>query len=216
MQTPLTNQLAAQISDYIRAERAPKGARLVERALADRLMVSRSPIRSALRLLAAEGIVGNADRGGYVVLEPNRSFPRASLAAAGDEEAYYRVAEDRLKGTLPERISERALEREYGLTRVDLAKVLRRIANEGWIERLPGHGWRFLPMLTSLQSYEDSYRFRLTIEPAAILEPRFVLNIDALQKCRAQQERLVDGEIWRISKGDLFDINSHLHEAVIS
>ncbi len=45
-----------------------------------------------------------------------------------------------------------------------------RIANEGWIERLPGHGWSFLPMLKSMQSYQDSYRFRLAIEPAAIPE----------------------------------------------
>ena len=49
--------------------------------------------------------------------------------------------------------------RRYGLSRTQLTGMLHRIAGEGWIERLPGHGWEFLPMLTSLQSYQDSYRF---------------------------------------------------------
>ncbi|MFE2282305.1 hypothetical protein ACFXAE_34760 [Streptomyces sp. NPDC059454] len=53
-------------------------------------------------------------------------------------------------------------------------------------------------MLTSMESYRDSYRFRLTIEPAAILEPGFVLDRDALESVRAQQQRLVDGEIHTI------------------
>lgn len=70
-------------------------------------------------------------------------------------------------------------------------------------------------MLTSMQSYEDSYRFRLTIEPAAILEPGFVLNAANLNECRKQQEKLIEGEIWSISNSKLFDLNSHLHECII-
>jgi DNA-binding GntR family transcriptional regulator len=44
---------------------APRGTRLVERTPADHLRVSRSPVRSALRLLQDDGIVEAADRGGY-------------------------------------------------------------------------------------------------------------------------------------------------------
>lgn len=60
------------------------------------------------------------------------------------------------------------------------------MANEGWIERLPGHGREFLPVLTSVEAYEDSFRFWLLIEPSAILEPRFTLNRPALEHCREQ------------------------------
>ena len=70
-------------------------------------------------------------------------------------------------------------------------------------------------MLTSLQAYEDSYRFRLLIEPAAILEPRFTLNRPALDRCREQQQWLIDGGIWEVSDAKLFELNSGMHEAII-
>ena len=37
------------------------------------------------------------------------------------------------------------------------------------IERKPGPGWAFRPLLTSIESHRQSYRFRMVIEPAAIL-----------------------------------------------
>jgi DNA-binding GntR family transcriptional regulator len=62
---------------------------------------------------------------------------------------------------------------------------------------------------------KDSYRFRLIIEPAAILEPGFVLDRAALEACRRQQQRLVDEGIWSVSSPVLFDLNSRLHEVII-
>ncbi|MEU9553848.1 FCD domain-containing protein [Streptomyces fumanus] len=71
-------------------------------------------------------------------------------------------------------------------------------------------------MLTSMDAYQDSYRYRLTIEPAAILEPGFVLDRDALETVRAQQQRLVDGRIHTIGNAQLYDLNSRFHEAVMA
>ena len=79
------------------------------------------------------------------------------------EATYPRIAADRPDGHLPDRVTENALARRYDLAPGQLARLLRRIAVEGWIERLPGYGWEFQPMLTSMDRYEDSYRFRLTI-----------------------------------------------------
>lgn len=214
--TELTTQLAAQIADHIRAGNAPEGTRLVERTLAETLRVSRSPIRGALRLLAEEGVVGATGRGGFVVAQGGGAVPARSQPPTGDEEAYLAIAGDRLREALPEKVTENALARRYNLTKGQLARVLRRGASEGWIERLPGHGWAFLPVLTSMQAYEDSYRFRLVIEPAAILEPGFALNRPALEECRAQQQRLVDSEIWTVSNATLFEVNSRLHQAIIA
>lgn len=219
MDSPLVMQLAAQIADHIRAERIEPGTQLVERKLAEQFRVSRSPVRRALVLLEQSGhVAANGRRGGYLVgsqpVAP--AVPPKPVAWDEDETAYLRIAEDNLEGRLPEKVTDSKLARDYGLSRAQLRRVLARIANEGWIERLPGHGWGFQPMLKSMQSYQDSYRFRLAIEPAAILEPGFVLNRDALIACRAQQQELVDGRIWEVSNPTLFDLNRAVHESIIS
>lgn len=214
---PLINQLASQIVDYVRSQDEPHGMRLVERKLAEHLRVSRSPVRGALKILEDKGFVKVAEGGGFYVDWKGGELPGILTETAGDEESeiYFKIASDRLSGALPDRVTENELLRRYGLTRGQLAKILRRITAEGWIDRLPGHGWEFLPMLTGMQSYRDSYRFRLTVEPAAILEPTFQLNEPRLRICRDQQQRLVDGDIWTVSNADLFDLNSSLHEAII-
>lgn len=214
--TPLINELAKQIAEHLRTENPRAGTRLVERKLAAQFRVSRSPIRSALRLLHAQGVLGLAGSGGFITIDGRKApWPYHGGAVTKDEDLYLRIAQDRLEGALPERVTENELQRRYDLTRGELARLLRRILSEGWIERLPGHGWRFLPMLTSIETYKDSYRFRLVIEPAAILEPGFVLDRASLEVCRDQQQRLVGGEIWSVSSPALFDMNSKLHETII-
>ncbi|WP_328603625.1 GntR family transcriptional regulator [Amycolatopsis sp. NBC_00345] len=212
--TPLTRQVAARIAGYIRETGAAPGDRLAERTLAAQLRVSRSPVRAALRLLADDGLVAAAEQGGYTVAGPGsrHTIPDESEA----EKRYLRIASDRLDGELPDRVSENELVRRYGLTPAQLAHVLRRIAGEGWIERLPGYGWEFQPMLTSPQSYADSYRFRLTIEPAAVLEPGFVLDRPALEAVRAQQLELAEGGAGTVGNAELFARNRAFHEAVVA
>jgi len=207
----LAAQLAVRITEIIRHDGLPHGARLAERRLAEQLRVSRSPIRSALRLLEAEGVVEPSGTGGYRVGSDQVVTSDVTEAPSGDDVHYRLIADDRLEGRLPDRVSERDLSRRYGITRTEVLRILQRIAAEGWIERLPGHGWEFLPMLTSLESYRASYRFRLTIEPAAMLEETFVLDRKAIDRLA----RLVDGDIWSVSPATLFDLNSHLHETII-
>lgn len=104
--------------------------------------------------------------------------------------------------------------RRYGITRGQLGAILRRMAQEGWVERLPGHGWMFLPVLTSAETYKQGYRYRLLIEAAGILEPTFTLDREALLRCRAEQEALVNGGVRTASPATLFDANSRLHETI--
>ena len=217
--TPLVRRVAADIVTRIQELPLAPGTRLVERELAESLRVSRSPVRGALRLLAEDGVVAPGGAGGYVVREvpeapSNR--PAARERATGDEELHLRIAGDRLDGVLPERVTEAALLRRYDLTPAQLTRVLRRISGEGWMDRLPGYGWTFLPMLNSLADYQDSYRFRLVIEPAAIREPTFTLDRPAIERVRRQQQDLVDGGIRSIGNADLFDLNRSFHEAVIA
>jgi DNA-binding GntR family transcriptional regulator len=216
--TPLTRRLADQIQDLVRDGALPAGDQLTERGLAERLRVSRSPVRTALRLLEAEGIVRPAARGGYVAIEGEAASATRPAEEAADADAalYARLINDRLDERLPERLTENELVRRYAITRGQLTRLLRRAVAEGLMERLPGHGWAFLPALTSLADYGDSYRFRQTIEPAAILEPGFVLDVPALEQRRRQQLALIDGEIHSASDARIFELNSGLHETIIT
>ncbi|HEX7891755.1 MAG TPA: GntR family transcriptional regulator [Ramlibacter sp.] len=212
----LGEQLAGKIEFMIAEESLDPGTPLVERALAERFMVSRSPVREALRLLAERGTVGPRPEGGYVVLtKPKVSpFTGAFETEPPEERIYLQIGEDRLSGALPEKVSESDLMRRYGVTKAQLGAILRRIANEGWIERLPGHGWQFLPILTSGETYDQAYRFRILIESAALHEPGFRVDEAALRKCLAEQQALIDGAVEWASPAQLFDANTRLHETI--
>ena len=211
----LVDSVSRDIVKLIQEQQLVPGTRLVERKLGEELKVSRSPIRKALQLLEEDEVVERAAKGGYIVAQIPDELP-AEPAESGENELYYRLAEDRLNGLLPDRVTENFLLRHYDLTRTELTELLRRISTEGWIERLPGYGWEFQPMLDSTSVYQDSYRFRLVIEPAAILEPTFQVDREKLLACRAQQQALVDGGIWEASNAELFDSNSTLHEAIMA
>ena len=206
-------QLARQIEQFIALEPLAPGTPLVERALAVRFSVSRSPVREALRLLARRGTVAPRPEGGFLVRRPAGSAPRP-FAQSPEEAAYLAIGEDRLSDRLPERVSENELRRRYGLTKARLGAILRRIASEGWIERRPGHGWQFLPILTRGETYDQAYRLRILIEPAALLEPGFRLDEAALRQCLSEQQALIDGAVAHVSPADLFDANTRLHETL--
>ncbi len=71
--------VAAKLREQIIQGEFPPGARLNERALCDLLGVSRTPLREAFRLLAAEGLVH---------IEPNRGAQVVALSEANIREAF--------------------------------------------------------------------------------------------------------------------------------
>lgn len=213
--TALSTQLVGDIQKYIAQQALAPGARLPERSLAEHFRVSRSPIRAALHQMAERDLIARAPEGGYVVSEvaaPPALPPEPSHS--DEDEAYLQIARDRLEGLLSDRISEKELMRRYELTKSQLTAVLRRMTHEGWVERLPGHGWAFLETLTSAAAYEQSYRFRVLMEPGAILQPTFKLDRAALLRCREEQQALVDGAVHTVSPAQIFDANTHLHETI--
>lgn len=214
MSTQLVASLTGRIVDQIRAGDLQPGDRLAERRLAETFKVSRSPVRDALKELERQGIVIPAEGGGYSVLARSDTLPTSEPIGNEEEELYLTIAREYLSGVLAERVTENELMRRYDQTRAKVVAALRRITSEGWITRLPGHGWEFLPVLRSEASYEQSFRFRIINEPAAILEPTFVLNRQEVLKCREQQMQLLAGEILTASPAYLFDVNSHLHEVI--
>jgi len=70
VQRTLTDEAAARLRDAIRHGSLAPGVRLVERDLAERLGMSRIPIREAIRRLVEEGLVKKEPRRGTFVYAP--------------------------------------------------------------------------------------------------------------------------------------------------
>ncbi|CAM4269725.1 GntR family transcriptional regulator [Bordetella muralis] len=215
MSQSLQSQLATDILQRINAQSMPAGTRLSERSLAEALRVSRSPVRTALRQLADQALIDPHPDGGFVVgAGALQVKPTALISTSDQEDLYLRIAQERLDGKLPARVSENELMRRYEVTRSQLTDILRRISNEGWMERLPGHGWAFTEVMTSSVAYADSYRYRILVEPAAILEPTFRIDEAGLKQCRQEQQSLVNSEVHHVSPAQIFDANTRLHETI--
>ena len=216
----LTPQIADKIVDYARSNRLPAGAHLGAQQLADLFKVSRIPVTAALALLAEEGIVfSERHRGFFLAVDgaglAERAGQRESVTTPWADPLYYRLAEDWLAGLLEERVTESGLMRHYEVSRHRLLQVLQRAAEDLWVERMPGHGWRFLSVMVSPQAYEDGYRFRMVVEPAALLEPTFRIDKAALAALSEQQIALLKGGFRRLSRTELFSFNSQFHEVLV-
>jgi DNA-binding GntR family transcriptional regulator len=211
-------ELARRIAEYIQSEHLPLGARLPERKLAERFRMSRSPIVRALRLLQEHRVVSPSGSGGYEVCTAADALLPEKLGAqphSEDERLYLRLAEDHTAGRLPTRASESELIRRYGASRAMIVRTLQRAASEGWTERLPGRGWAFIPLLTSELTYEQICRYRIVVEPAAMLEPTFVLNRPALETCYAEQLALFESAGAALSPIAVFESGSRFHQVVL-
>lgn len=182
--TPLVERIARQIKARLHGDAVPVGTRLPERALAEQLRVSRSPVRVALQLLADQGVLARQPEGGFVV----RRRPRHAPPPAQDsgEAVFLALAELHLSGRLQNRISERALAQRLAAPRATILRALARAAEEGWAERLPGRGWALLPVLSTSEALAESYRLRMVLEPAGLLDPCFRADGAALLALRGE------------------------------
>jgi DNA-binding GntR family transcriptional regulator len=215
---PLVVDLARSIVYKVASREWPDDTHLVTQQLASMFNVSRSPVQAALALLAELRIVSQErNRGFFVSAKPKDLAKALDLLTESPRptDDYLRIAADRLADRLPESIKEADLAKAYGLNRPQLNAVLHRMAQEGWIERKPGYGWKFLPILTSTEAYRYSYRFRMSIEPAALLEPSFSLSPVVLARLRTQQLDLLNGRLGNLTSVELFEIGSGFHEAVV-
>ncbi len=216
----LTPQITENIIEYAKANGMGEGDRLPLQMLADAFRVSRAPIMGALRSLEVQGIVRSEPNRGFFLAVDAKAVDAAKPIGSGDaesnEDVYFRMADDRLSGALPDKVSENELMRMYDLPRTRLLKILHRIADEGWIERLPGNGWAFTQALTSRKSYEDGYAFRAVIEQQAMLLPTFEPNTDGFKRARETQSNLRDGGYEAWSRAEIFKANNEFHEMLVA
>lgn len=220
MKERLADHVARQIAAHIRTAALAEGAHLGAQALADRFQVSRAPVTAALKMLVADGMVEVRANRGFFVAAAAASMTKAvrdqaADAAEGEDPLYSGIVEARLSGALPERVSENELMRRFGVPRARLQRMLGQIAEEGWVERLPGHGWQFRAMLDSALAYEQAYRFRAMLETEALLQPGYRFVPEELERLRREQRQLLEGDIYTLPRTRLFEINIGFHETLV-
>ena len=210
-------KLARQILRSLADEKVGRETHLGEERLAEQFRVSRTPVRAALKQLADHGLVEKRLNLGYFVIGDLGALGEDALLAEGPEESiYYRIVEDRLSGSLPEKISEQELMRRYGVTKTRLAALLRRMTQVGWIARLPGHGWEFLPVLVSEEAYDQGYQFRVLVEPAALLLDSYCLPPREIARLRAELETMLRVGLENYSSRETFQVGALFHEAIVA
>jgi DNA-binding GntR family transcriptional regulator len=208
-------RLANQILDVIRDARLERGHHLREQQLADLVGVSRTPIRSALDLLAERGIVETRKNHGFFLRKPFDSLHRIEIEVPTtiEEELYAKLVRDRLDNRIANSITPSEIARRYKVERVALTRTLSRMAEDGLVARNQGHGWSFLPTLDSVVSLRASYEYRLTLEPASFLLPSFKRDQAAIERMRLQHLYLVaHPDIATVSAKQLFDTDAAFHE----
>lgn len=212
----LQRKLVSQIAQYIRDNQLAEGDQLTELGLAEALNVSRTPVRAALEHLSALGVVAPAGprRGFHVTAAHDQLAELTQESSHSDEEEalYMRMAADYVASRLPEQFSEADMMRQYGVSRGVLLRVLQRMSSERVIERNPGYGWRFAPLLRSMESHDESYRFRMIVEPAAILEPSFALDAAWAARIRRGHEEILATPPGKLSPVSFFEVNAEFHE----
>lgn len=213
----LTDRLSREIKDMIHAGELVPEMHLSAQKLADRFGVSRSPVREALQNLARQGVLDQHPNRGFFVRQVDEPAPEDMdvRRPADAPESYYRLAEDWLNDAVPAEVTEQFLRARYDITKSELMDILNRATSEGWAERKPGYGWRFLPVAKTPEALEQIYRCRCIIEPAGFLEPTFKADWSALKEQKRIQIVLLNGDIARLPAERLMTLNSVFHEELL-
>jgi DNA-binding GntR family transcriptional regulator len=208
--------LARRVLHLVREAERPAGWQLKEQWLAEQLDVSRSPVRAALRLLTELGIVTAVPNQGCFLATSSDDLKDALYAIPPTEEErlYLRITRDRFADRIGISINVTELGRKYGVGRSMIGRVLTRLADEGLVERDAGRGWSFLPSLNNPEVYEESYRFRMQIEPAAILDPGFRPDPPKFAEIRRAHETLLEGTVLTDPFRRLVEIDVEFHETI--
>ena len=205
----LQAELARRILRYLKDENAQPGHHLVELELCGIFDVSRTPVRGALQLLAAEGILVSRAGRGFVLAK----LPGAIDDAEEDEQdrrLFDALARARNAGKLPDQFTQQEILRRFGVRLGTVMTVLRQLAELGLVERRPGNGLAFTADPSRILN--ESYAFRRALEPQILLQPGFKLDRAWAEKTRALLQKLRKKN-WRAGDGVAFHAaNADFHE----
>lgn len=213
----LSRRISRRLAEDIAMGSISCGDHIAAQQLADRYGVSRTPVREALEALEKRGLLVRRVNRGYFVPDelPSRLTDVLESQTAEIADDYQRLADDWLINELPAQVTEHFLRERYGWTKAKVGELLARAAREGWAERKEGYGWRFLPVAKTPEAFEAVYRFRMAIEPTAMLEPSFALDRSVLNEQRRIQEGMLEMDFSSVPAEALLENGALFHEEII-
>ena len=214
--TEVQLNLAHTIVEYLCCRGMNPGNHLTEQELVDEFHISRTPLRAALSYLAERGVFERRrNRGFFVKLDRERLRKlRLALPRTVEDRLLRAIAEDWFALRVPQAFSEVEFRRRYGIGRSLAARVLFRLSEDGIVSRNRGHGWRFESPLRNAAIVDESYAFRIAIEPAAILAPSFELDRGLAEQCRRRHEVVLSAPPEDAPHGALSDIDNEFHRTI--
>jgi DNA-binding GntR family transcriptional regulator len=185
--------LAERILDLARQRGLAVGSRLPEQQIAQACNVSRTPVRAALRLLSEQGFVQWQPEIGYS-LAVDLTVPalaNAELPNAAEDDLAQAILRDRAARRLDETVTVSAIMRRYSVRRNAVLNALKRLSEDGLVEKAPGQSWLIRPALDGADAQAESYEFRLLVEPMAIAAPGFRFDASRAAVLRERMEALL-------------------------
>ncbi|EKE71863.1 GntR family transcriptional regulator [Celeribacter baekdonensis] len=209
-------KLARQIIEFILEHDLSKGDHLPESVLSEACGVSRTPIRSALKLLEQKEIVQKREEGGFFLNLPPDALSADISSDLDDMEGSLaaRILSDRAERRLSDVQSVSALVRRYGAPRSSVLNSLKILSSDGIVVQLPGRAWAFQPMLDTPNAIEESLAFRLTLEPQAILTPGFQVDSQKIGLMRQQMEEFLQRPDGKLSSSAFLRLDCAFHSFI--
>ncbi|SFH64072.1 DNA-binding transcriptional regulator, GntR family [Collimonas sp. OK307] len=212
--SPLQLDLANRLIQQITTGELPAGTHLTEEGLANQFDVSRTPVKAALRLVAAQELLEYHVNSGYFV-SANATLGKAEemvVDGVSGDTLYLRLIDDRTNNLLPDMMTETDFLGRYAVSRSLLRGTLVRMAADGLIEKRRGQGWNFSPAIGSPELMAESYQFRTMVECGGLLESTFKIDAVPLRNSRLAHEKLLCQSPAEYSALAFFSLNAAFHE----
>ncbi|UWQ92417.1 GntR family transcriptional regulator [Rhodobacteraceae bacterium M382] len=208
--------LAKQVLSIALERGMRRGDHLPEQAFSEACGVSRTPIRSAFKMLERNSVLEWRQEEGFFLAVD--SADQASKALEAFEEAEdslaRRILSDRADRRIEDVQSVSALVRRYGVSRNSVLLALKILSQDGIVTQLPGRAWAFQPMIDSPKSVDESFDFRLSMEPQAIMAPGFSLDIKRAGLLRTQIDDFLRAGEERLTTGGFRRIDTEFHSLI--
>lgn len=210
-------------ADNMAAGLLPNGTRLTVAAMADRLGLSRSPVKRALEMMVASGQLTRDLRSGYIVGSATLASPVAANlftlplpdldAEAGHlgRSSWERILDEVAEVTAASipfgiyQISETGIGDHFGVSRTVTREVLSRLQERGAIGKDRASHWTAGPL--SARMLDDEHALRRLLEPAALIDAVTLIRpqVAAMQARLAQASPSCPPSQMDLIEADLHD-----------
>lgn len=193
-----------------------RGDHLPEQVFSEACGVSRTPIRSAFKILEEKEILEwRREEGYFLTIAPAEDGAEAIQRLEDAEDSLAnRILADRTDRRIGDMPSVSALVRRYDTSRSTVLLALKILSRDGIITQLPGRAWAFQPIVDSPRAQEESFDFRLMLEPQAILATGFTIDPKRAGVLRSQMDDFLTASDTRVTASGFQRIDTEFHSLI--